>query len=202
MLYPLSYGRSAGMSVALAGDWTNLRAATEDWPSQATSRFDGQVSQNHANGQFNGHGSPSGGILKVMSEEIGLTRRQALGAMVALCGAGAVAAAGATPAQAASRLKVRLSQFPTLKKVGGVANVGVLAGRQVAVVRTGKKMYVALDRTCPHAGAIVSASGSGWTCPAHGSQFDLDGDRVSGPTPTGLRKLKSRLKRGVLVVSG
>ncbi len=137
-----------------------------------------------------------------MFEEVGLTRRQALGAMAALCGAGALAAAGATPAQAANRLKVRLSQFPMLKKVGGVANVGVLAGRQVAVVRTGKKMYVALDRTCPHAGAIVSASGGGWMCPAHGSQFDLDGDRVGGPTPTGLRKLKTRRKRGVLVVSG
>lgn len=122
--------------------------------------------------------------------------------MAALCGAGALAAAGATPAQAAGRLKVRLSAYPTLKKVGGVANVGALNGRQVAVVRASKKSYVALDRTCPHAGAIVSASGGGWTCPAHGSRFDLDGDRVSGPTPTGLRKLKSRRKRGALIISG
>jgi len=137
-----------------------------------------------------------------MAEELGLTRRQALAAMAALCGAGALAAAGATEANAASRLKVKLSKYPSLKRVGGVATVGALSGRQVAVVRVSKKQYVALDRTCPHAGAIVSASGGGWTCPAHGSRFDLDGDRVSGPTPTGLRKLKSRRRRGVLTITG
>jgi len=137
-----------------------------------------------------------------MSEELGLTRRQALAAAAAICGVGALAAAGAAPAQAAGRLKVRLSAYPSLKKVGGVANVGALNGRQVAVVRTGKKTYVALDRTCPHAGAIVSASSGGWSCPAHGSRFDLDGDRVSGPTPSGLRKLRARVKRGVLTITG
>lgn len=137
-----------------------------------------------------------------MSEDLGLTRRQALAAMAALCGAGALAAAGATAAQATGQLKVRLSQYPTLKRVGGVASVGVLSGRQVAVVRTARNSYVALDRTCPHAGAIVSASGGGWLCPAHGSRFDLDGDRISGPTPTGLRRLPSRRKRGVLTITG
>lgn len=151
-------------------------------------------------------------------ERIGLTRRQTLAAMAALCGLGAVASA--ETAQAAPRssstthggspsgdtpraktLRVRLASFPALNAVGGAAVVGRLNGINVAVVRTGPSTYVALDRRCPHAGGIVTASDAGWVCPLHGSRFDLDGDKVSGLTPSGLRRLRSRLSRGFLVIS-
>lgn len=137
-----------------------------------------------------------------MTDDTGLTRRQALAAVAALCGIGAVASA--TSAHAAPRaqtLRVPLSKYPALGSVGGAAVVGRLNGVNVAVVRTGRSTYVALDRRCPHAGGVVTASGSGWVCPLHGSRFDLDGDKVSGVTPTGLRRLKSRLSGGFLVVS-
>lgn len=137
-----------------------------------------------------------------MTDSTGLTRRQALAAAAALCGFGAVAVAGAGAAQASGTLRVQLSKYPALKKVGGAAAVGSLNGVSVAVVRTGRSSYVALDRRCPHAGGIVSQSGSEWVCPLHGSRFDLDGDKVSGVTPTGLRKLKSSLSRGVLTITG
>lgn len=137
-----------------------------------------------------------------MTDSTGLTRRQALAAAAALCGFGAVAVAGAGAAQASGALRVQLSKYPALKKVGGAAAVGSLNGVSVAVVRTGRSSYVALDRRCPHAGGIVSQSGSEWVCPLHGSRFDLDGDKVSGVTPTGLRKLKSSLSRGVLTITG
>lgn len=136
------------------------------------------------------------------TDSTGLTRRQALAAAAALCGFGAVAVAGAGAAQASGTLRVQLSKYPALKKVGGAAAVGSLNGVSVAVVRTGRSSYVALDRRCPHAGGIVSASGGGWVCPLHGSRFDLDGDKVSGVTPTGLRKLKSSLSGGVLTITG
>ncbi len=132
----------------------------------------------------------------------GLTRRQALAAAAALCGFGAVAATGTGVAQASGTLRVQLSKYPALKKVGGVALVGSLNGASVAVVRTGRTRYVALDRRCPHAGGIVSQSGSDWVCPLHGSRFDIDGDKVSGVTPTGLRRLKTSLSSGVLTISG
>jgi len=137
-----------------------------------------------------------------MTDTTGLTRRQALAAAAALCGFGAVAAAGSGVAQASGTLRVQLSKYPALKKVGGAAAVGSLNGVSVAVVRTGRSSYVALDRRCPHAGGIVAPSGGGWVCPLHGSRFDLDGDKVSGVTPTGLRKLKSTLSKGVLTITG
>jgi Rieske Fe-S protein len=133
---------------------------------------------------------------------LGITRRQALAAAAALCGFGAVAAAGTGEAQAAGRLRVRLSRYPALKKVGGAAVVGRIGSTQVAVVRTARNRYVALDRRCPHQGGIVEPSTGGWTCPFHQSRFDLDGDKVSGVTPTGLRKLPSKLRRGVLTITG
>ena len=132
----------------------------------------------------------------------GLTRRQALAAAAALCGFGAIAATGTGVAQASTSLTVQLSKYPALRKVGGTAVVGTLNGIPVAVVRATSRKYVALDRRCPHAGGIVTASGGGWYCPSHGSRFDLDGDRVSGVASTGLRKLKARLSRGVLTITG
>jgi Rieske Fe-S protein len=132
----------------------------------------------------------------------GLTRRQALAAAAALCGFGAAAVAGTSTAQASGTLRVQLSQFPALKKVGGIALVGNLGLTPVAVVRTARNRYVALDRRCPHAGGVVNASRGGWLCPDHGSTFDLDGDKVSGLTPSGLRKLKSSLSGGFLTITG
>lgn len=134
-------------------------------------------------------------------DELGLTRRQALAAAAALCGLGAVAATGTGVAQASGTWKVTLSKYPELSRVGGAAVVGSHNGVQVAVVRTAAKKYVALDRRCPHRGGIVSQSGDQWVCPRHFSRFDLDGDKVSGVTPRGLRRLKSRLKRGKLLVT-
>jgi len=32
--------------------------------------------------------------------------------------------------------------------------------------------------------------------------FDIDGDKVSGVTPSGLRKLKTRLSGGILTITG
>jgi Rieske Fe-S protein len=134
----------------------------------------------------------------------GLTRRQALTAAAALCGFGAVALSSGAVAQASGTLRVQLSQFPALKRVGGAAVVGSLNGVQVGVVRTGRSKYVALDLRCPHAGVTVTPRQGGFIClpPGHGSQFDLDGDKVSGLTPSGLRRLKSRLSGGFLTISG
>lgn len=133
----------------------------------------------------------------------GLTRRQALAAAAALCGFGAAAVTGTGVAQASGTLRVRLADYPALRSVGGAAPVGSLNGTQVAVVRTARNRYVALDRRCPHnQGGIVSQSGDQWACPLHGSRFVLaSGARVSGPTPTGLRKLKARLSRGELTIT-
>ncbi|MBM3686846.1 MAG: Rieske 2Fe-2S domain-containing protein [Actinobacteria bacterium] len=138
------------------------------------------------------------------TDALGLTRRQALVAAAALCGFGAVAVGTAGAAQASGSLRVQLSQYPELKKVGGIALVGDLGSTPVAVVRTGTNKYIALNRRCPHAGVAVTPRGRGFVClpPGHGSVFTDTGAKVSGLTPTGLRKLKATLSRGVLTITG
>lgn len=134
----------------------------------------------------------------------GLTRRQALAAAAALCGFGAVAATSTGVAQAAGTLRVQLSKYPELRKVGGIALVGNLGSTPVAVVRTGTNRYIALNRRCPHAGVAVTPRSGGFIClpPGHGSVFTDTGARVSGPTPSGLTRLNARLSRGVLTITG
>ena len=130
----------------------------------------------------------------------GLTRRQALAVAAALCGLGAAAVAGHGTAQAAGKLRVKLSDFPALGKVGGAAGVGTLNGIPVGVVRTGASSYVALDRRCTHQGETVQPSGNAWVCPLHFSRFELDGDLISGAARSPLRRLKVRVRKGTLVI--
>ena len=135
----------------------------------------------------------------------GLTRRQALAAAAALCGFGAVAVTSTGAAQASGTLRVQLSRYPELKKVGGIARIDdTLGGTPVAVVRTGTKSYIALSLRCPHMGVEVTPRGRGFVClpPGHGSVFSDTGAKVSGLTPTGLTRLNARLSKGVLTITG
>ena len=134
---------------------------------------------------------------------LGITRRQALAAAAALCGLGAVAAAGTGEAQAVGSLRVRLSRYPALKKIGGIAVVKNLGTTPVAVVRTGKSTYRAFSRRCPHAGVAVTPRNGEFIClpPGHGSRFSASGSLISGPAGGGLTPLKSKLSRGVLTIT-
>lgn len=133
----------------------------------------------------------------------GLTRRQALAAAAALCGFGTVAAAGTGTAQASGTLRVRLADHPELAKVGGIARVGAVGSRPVAVVRTSTRTYIALSLICPHVGEEVTPRGSGFVClpPGHGSTFASNGARRAGPASTGLRRLRVRPRAGTLIIS-
>lgn len=137
-------------------------------------------------------------------DSLGLTRRQALAAAAALCGFGAAVAAGTGSAQASGTLRVQLSNFPELKRVGGIAVVDNLGSTPVAVVRTGQNTYRAFSRRCPHAGVAVTPRGPGFIClpPGHGSQFTATGALINGPATRGLTPLKSRLRGGVLTITG
>ena len=74
---------------------------------------------------------------------------------------------------------IRLADHPTLATVGGVAFI-TLREVPLAVVRTGDSSFVALSRACPHQGALVDATGPGFTCPRHGAQFSTTGEWVGG----------------------
>jgi Rieske Fe-S protein len=133
-----------------------------------------------------------------------VSRRSVLAGACALLAFGA----GATPAAAAGgvrkrpdgKLEVNVKQVPELAVVGGVVRVGTIGGVPVAVVRTGQATFKAMSLRCPHQGVTVIRSAQGWECPAHGSQFEPDGDLVLGPAVRSLSKVPLAVQRGLLIV--
>lgn len=133
-----------------------------------------------------------------------LTRRGFLTGLCVMASAGVLAA----PAEAATgvdrlpdgRLAVTVRKVPALGSVGGAVRVGTLKGRPVAVARTGATTYIAFSLACPHQGAFVRGGSQGWTCPAHGSTFEADGDLIMGPATKRLTRVPATLRRGVLTV--
>ena len=137
-----------------------------------------------------------------------LTRRDALRGAAALCGL-SLLALGMTDAQAdtsgvqqtrSGQVRVQLSKYPALKKIGGAAYIGTVGDMPAGVARTGQNTYVAFSLFCPHAGREVQRSSTGWLCPAHYSKFTYAGGYISGPAGRALFPIPSRLSGRVLIV--
>src|SRR5580700_5317543 len=69
------------------------------------------------------------------------------------------------------------------------------------LVRRGDAV-LAWSVTCPHLGCAIdrSASAPGFYCPCHESSFDVEGGRLSGPSPRDLDALATRVEDGVVLV--
>jgi Rieske Fe-S protein len=65
----------------------------------------------------------------------------------------------------------------------------------VWIMRKGEKLQV-FSAVCPHLGCSVNASAAGFACPCHGSGWNLEGERLTGPTPRGLDTLEPRVVEG------
>jgi Rieske Fe-S protein len=100
-------------------------------------------------------------------------------------------AAGGIHHRKDGRIAVHVARVPALARVGGAVAIGSVNGVPTAVVRTGSSTYEALDLRCTHAGVTVREAGSGWSCPAHGSQFGIDGNVTRGPAGSNLRAVRS-----------
>jgi cytochrome b6-f complex iron-sulfur subunit len=85
-------------------------------------------------------------------------------------------------------LTVTVSAHPELANIGGIAAVGNIGFKPIAVVRTGAASYTALSRVCTHAGCDVSIATGGFSCPCHGSQFDASGAATQGPAENALQR--------------
>jgi nitrite reductase/ring-hydroxylating ferredoxin subunit len=72
---------------------------------------------------------------------------------------------------------------------GGIVQNGLL------IVQPASGTFKLFDAACPHKGVLVTAPQNGVvTCPAHASKFNLaDGAKISGPTPSGLKEIKSKI---------
>ena len=128
-----------------------------------------------------------------------------------VCGAAALAlgpvlladeamAADGIRRKANGQVVVTLAKVPGLARVGGTVALGSVRGVPVAVVRTGRRSYRAIDLRCTHQGVSVGKSGSAWLCPAHGSRFAGDGTVTGGPAQRSLATVESSLADGRLTV--
>lgn len=129
----------------------------------------------------------------------------AVAAVLAACadggGGGGVTAPGPAnqeppPGTAGSTLTVTVAAFPALANVGGIAAVGSLGSKPVAVVRTGASSFTALSRLCTHAGCDVDIRGSAFSCPCHGSEFDSAGQATRGPAQAALQRFNVAVGAG------
>jgi cytochrome b6-f complex iron-sulfur subunit len=84
---------------------------------------------------------------------------------------------------------VRLSDYPVLRDVGGVARVNLSDGSVIGVGRLSATEFAAYGLACTHEGTPVRVSGAGWICPSHDAAFDTAGDVVRGPARSPLAAL-------------
>lgn len=135
----------------------------------------------------------------------GIDRRQFLARSALLAAAAALAACGVNSVPTAPgsvNATIKVSDYPALANVGGVALVTV-NNQDLAVVRTSTTTFAVLSRVCPHQGGIVNPVSFGFQCPVHGAQFDKNGTWVGGQPTSSLQSYTNSYDSttGVLTIS-
>lgn len=104
------------------------------------------------------------------------------------CGDGDIGGPGApdvAPPITGGRLVVRITDFPALATVGGIARVDSGGSTPIAAVRIASETFLAVSMVCTHAGfQPIEIRTTGFRCPNHGAQFNREGEWVGGQ-PTG-----------------
>ena len=97
-----------------------------------------------------------------------------------------------TPSSNIPTTTIKLSDFPPLANVGGVATLQI-SGVPVALVRETATSVSAFSLICPHAGNIVQSVGTQeFFCPGHGARFSLTGQWIGGQRTTNLTTLSTQ----------
>lgn len=97
------------------------------------------------------------------------------------CGNGIIGGGGGITGPV--NLTIKLSDYPALNAVGGIARVSGSA-TPIAVVRSATATYDAFSLVCPHVGTTVNINGNGFLCPNHGAAFNASGKWVSSRQQT------------------
>ncbi|MCC6930252.1 MAG: Rieske (2Fe-2S) protein [Gemmatimonadaceae bacterium] len=131
------------------------------------------------------------GLAFLTAEAVRLDRRGFLTQSMLAAAALALAACGSdgvtgTTSPGTVGASIKLSDYASLSAVGGVALV-TLSGASLAIVRTGADTFIALSRSCPHEGALVSSTSTGFTCPRHGARFSITGTWTGGQRTSSMR---------------
>ncbi len=95
---------------------------------------------------------------------------------------------------------IKVSDYPALASVGGIALV-TISGARLAVVRTADTSFVVLSRICQHQGGIVNINGSGFLCPNHGARYNATGQWIGGQSASNLISYANSYDAGTGVLS-
>ena len=140
-----------------------------------------------------------------VEESTGVTRRGALCAL-SLLGVGifsspeAATAATGVKVLRSGKVQVTLKSNPALRKVGGVVRIDDVKGRSIALVRTSKKAYVAINLLCTHQGGELVQTGNQWQCQEHQATFTLAGKNLVGPASTALKRLPLKVTASMVTI--
>lgn len=137
-----------------------------------------------------------------------LCRRSLLKGAAVTCGTGLLAACGsgsgaepasapsaAGPDGAAAGSRVTLGQLSDIP-VGGAISVSAPDGSKVLLTQPRAGEVKAFSAVCPHEGCSASPDGDHFSCPCHGSEFELDGSLRQGPAREGLSSYDVRVVDG------
>jgi cytochrome b6-f complex iron-sulfur subunit len=112
-----------------------------------------------------------------------------------------------TSSDGLGRVTISLADHVALEEVGGFELLYVEdLGIHLAAVRVeaeGESPLVVMDAVCTHAGCLVDVYDRGierLVCTCHASEFELDGEPVSGPATAPLTVYASTLDGDVLTV--
>ena len=128
-----------------------------------------------------------------------------------VCGAAALAlgpvlladdamAADGIRRKANGQVVVTVAKVPGLARVGGTVALGSVKGVPVAVVRTGRRTYRALDLRCTHEGETVGKSGRRLALPAARIEVQRGRQCTGGPAQRSLSTVRSSFVDGKLTV--
>ena len=115
---------------------------------------------------------------------VAATTLSAISALLCGCG-GALEFTAPVDPTAVGSTSFRLSDYPALSTVGGIARLNGTSV-PVAAVRTSSTAMAAFSLTCPHAGTQVEIVGGGFRCPNHGATFAADGRWTGGQNTSNL----------------
>lgn len=135
-----------------------------------------------------------------------VTRREFLSASTAAAVTAVLAACGSDggpTGTSSATVEVRLSDYPALATVGGIARISGTS-TPMAVVRADAGSYRAFSLVCPHERATVGIQGTGFKCPLHGATFNASGSWTGGERTTGLKELRvtANAAAGTLTITG
>ncbi|MDP4199181.1 MAG: Rieske (2Fe-2S) protein [Bacteroidota bacterium] len=126
------------------------------------------------------------------------------GSAIDLASIGTLRARSRLAANDVREVPISLEDTPDLKPVGGTYHLSVEdLEREILVVHVSKDQYIAVDIKCKHKGCDINyeAAQKKFICPCHGSEYDLAGANLKGPSVKPLNYYHAELRGNEVVVT-